>query len=240
MRTLGLIIALNLKIIVNSADSTGAQLQSDDTLHHEPVATPKGPSRLDPSVLAPSLEDHLKSESTAVLEQSQGVYEERNMSAASNAVEGLPGGTTGTPRRRGVERKEGEAIVGGTVGRPVVHGCRDYSSVVRETRQLCGPPLTLPCFDHSRCSRPPEGTGPSIYVYDDNCSLADSDQLLHRDASHWSDAVSRVGLLAKSYESACMFIQVNSHAHEEPCAPQAPLWNGGANHIMIDFTSWGR
>lgn len=240
MRTLGLIVALNLKILGNSADSTGAQLQTDGTLHHEPVATSKRPSRRDPGVLSPSLEDHLKSESTALSEQSQGVYEEWNMPAVFNAVEELPGGATGSPRRRGVEIEEREQIVGGMIGHPEVHGCRDYSSVVRETRQLCGPPLTLPCFDHSRCLRPPQGTGPSIYVYDDNCSLANSDQLHHRDASHWSDAVSQVGLLAESYESACLFIQVNSHAHEEPCAPQTPLWNGGANHMMIDFTSWGR
>lgn len=244
MHTLGMFAALNLNILASSADSTGGQSQSDGTLRLEQVTAPKRPSWRHPSMLPPSSDDPAKSESIAVLEQPQGVHkdhDEQNTPAVSNVVEELQGGTTESPRRRkAVEMETREVIVGGMVGSPAVRGCRDYVSVVREKRQLCGAPLTSPCFDHSRCLPPPEGTGPTIYVYDDNCTLANSNQLQHRDASHWSNAVRRVGLLAESYESACLFIQVNSHAHEEPCAPRTPLWNGGANHFMIDFTSWQR
>lgn len=59
-------------------------------------------------------------------------------------------------------------------------------------------------------------------------------------SSYWREAARDAGLLAETYESACLFIHVNNHAHNEPCATSAPLWNDGANHIMMEFTDWSR
>ncbi|CAM9963910.1 unnamed protein product [Ectocarpus sp. 4 AP-2014] len=109
---------------------------------------------------------------------------------------------------------------------------------------VCGPPLSEPCFDHSRCVA---STRPMIYVYDQECSLADSNKLRINDhtnldkqhqGSYWREAVWRAGMLANTYEEACLFIHVNTHNHDEPCATRAPLWNGGVNHIMMEFTPW--
>lgn len=81
------------------------------------------------------------------------------------------------------------------------------------------------------------------------CSLAASHQLPITDHrrddkqnqnSYWREAVWKAGMLADTYEEACLFIHVNTHNHDEPCATRSPLWNGGANHIMMEFTPWWR
>lgn len=56
----------------------------------------------------------------------------------------------------------------------------------------------------------------------------------------WRDAANEMGVLAETYESACMFIHVNNRVDREPCAVDTPLWNYGANHFMIDLTDSGR
>lgn len=48
----------------------------------------------------------------------------------------------------------------------------------------------------------------------------------------------KAGMLANTYEEACLFIHVNTHNHDEPCATRAPMWNGGVNNIMMEFTPW--
>lgn len=91
-----------------------------------------------------------------------------------------------------------------------------------------------------------------MYVYDEECSLADSEFLSvdgktrdgeklgpHDVAWFWRRALKEAGLLAETYESACMFIHV-SWVGVKPCAAEAPLWNGGANHVMVDFSDKGR
>ena len=81
----------------------------------------------------------------------------------------------------------------------------------------------------------------------EQCSLADSKDLPNRShefddeqrqSSYWREAVWQSGLLAETYEEACLFVHVNTHNHDEPCATRTPLWNGGVNHIMMEFTPW--
>ncbi|CAN0164439.1 unnamed protein product [Hapterophycus canaliculatus] len=57
-------------------------------------------------------------------------------------------------------------------------------------------------------------------------------------SSYWREALWVAGMLAETYEEACLFIHVNTHNHDEPCATRTPLWNGGVNHIMMEFTPW--
>ncbi|CAN0349546.1 unnamed protein product, partial [Laminaria digitata] len=35
---------------------------------------------------------------------------------------------------------------------------------------------------------------------------------------------------------ACIFVHVNKLIDRPPCASTSPLWNGGANHVMVDLT----
>lgn len=67
----------------------------------------------------------------------------------------------------------------------------------------------------------------------------DLDDTRHR-SSHWREAAKEAGLLAETYEEACLFIHVNAHAHNQPCATVSPLWNEGKNHMMMEFTDWSR
>lgn len=79
------------------------------------------------------------------------------------------------------------------VGKPETNRCSDLDMSLFEKGLICGSPLTLPCFDYGRCQLPPEGKGPTIYVYDHDCTLANSDELVmsdeHKDGlhvdSHW-------------------------------------------------------
>lgn len=107
----------------------------------------------------------------------------------------------------------------------------------------CGAPLGTPCFDRSRCraATGTNGLGPSIYVYDATCSLANSSQLPPSDESlqlshTWREVVREAGLLAERYEDACLFVHVNKLLDRPPCATERPLWNGGMNHVMVDLT----
>ncbi|CAN0259316.1 unnamed protein product, partial [Ascophyllum nodosum] len=96
----------------------------------------------------------------------------------------------------------------------------------------------------NRCLPPPDGQGPTIYVHDGDCSLADSSDLTsvatnsRRVQDHpgtaWREAAKEAGVLAETYESACAFIQVNPKSNH-PCPVDTPLWNDGANHLMVDF-----
>lgn len=65
------------------------------------------------------------------------------------------------------------------VGNPTPNRCRDFNLSKFGKGQSCGPPLSLPCFDYDRCQLPPEGKL-TIYVYDYDCTLADSDKVGHR------------------------------------------------------------
>lgn len=106
---------------------------------------------------------------------------------------------------------------------------------------VCGAPLGEPCFDHGRC-RPPAagGPGPSIYVFDATCSLANSSALPPSKESPmlshtWREMARAAGVLSESYWDACLFLHVNKRLGA-PCPAESPLWNGGKNHVMVDFT----
>lgn len=55
--------------------------------------------------------------------------------------------------------------------------CWDYDLSVYQKGMICGPPLSYPCFDFGRCQPPPAGGGPTMYVYDYDCTLRDSGEL---------------------------------------------------------------
>lgn len=44
--------------------------------------------------------------------------------------------------------------------------------------RVCGSPLSEPCFEHGRCRPTPEGPGLTLYVYDDDCTLNNSSDML--------------------------------------------------------------
>ncbi len=156
--------------------------------------------------------------------------------------------------------------------------CSNSEFTDRAFERRCGTPLSSPCFNVSRCSGPPLGSGDrhffspgsiealvgggaasgsQIYVFDNYCSLADSDSIsedaldkegeplrneeLQEHILSWvfRDAARQAGALAATYESACMFIDI-SWGEKEPCPVNAPLWNNGSNHVMVNFGDKGR
>ncbi|CAM9146099.1 unnamed protein product [Scytosiphon promiscuus] len=121
--------------------------------------------------------------------------------------------------------------------------------------RACGAPLGAPCFDQSLCRRGNVGEGsPKVYVYDNECTLAASSQVRttnrtndranhqYHDHQHeyWREAARKLGLLAETYEEACLFIHVETSSAPVPCATNAPLWNEGANHLIMQFSDLSR
>lgn len=135
----------------------------------------------------------------------------------------------------------------GGVGDVLTNSCSDIDMRIFDNAKRCGIPLSMPCFDYSRCHLDEDG-GPKIYVYDYDCSLDPSDKLEisskvenNRNPSPVFRYVAReMGVLADTYGSACLFIHVNNRVDENPCASSASLWNHGANHLMIDYTDTSR
>lgn len=137
-----------------------------------------------------------------------------------------------------------------TFGEAVPSRCSELDfSHFRRGRE-CGLPLSLPCFDYKRCRPNSEGTAFRVYVYDEDCSLKASKEMpsFYTPTAPIDCAMRHVarelGILAETYETACLFIHVRVHAWgvQNLCAPSAPSWNHGANHLMIDFTDetrWG-
>lgn len=126
--------------------------------------------------------------------------------------------------------------------------CSDNDLSLVAKGRGCGSPLSQPCFDFEQCKR-----SRGIYVYDYNCSLTDTKALLAADEEqrvggkrdpHYIDWVFRnaaqeAGVLAATYESACLFMHV-TRGEKEPCAVNTPLWKSGMNHVMVDFGDNGR
>lgn len=133
----------------------------------------------------------------------------------------------------GVERQE--------YGGELAAGCARVD-MDRLTRGMaCGSPLSAPCFDRTRCRAPPHGPGPTVYIYDADCSLENSSELPPSNESlqlsyTWREAAREAGILAETYEAACMFVHVNKRTDRDPCPVGMPMWNGGANHVMVDLT----
>lgn len=130
-----------------------------------------------------------------------------------------------------------------------------FTRAMFDKGRACGAPFSLPCFNYSRCAMPSPNSGtsvasggeiggPKIYVYDFGCSLSDSDSPSYRDQEEgvvrtFQNAAREAGVLAATYESACVFLHV-SRADSNPCAVKAPLWNSGVNHLMVNFGDQGR
>lgn len=129
--------------------------------------------------------------------------------------------------------------------------CSDLDMALFDKGKVCGSPLSQPCFDYSRCTSPHDGHGGGFYVHDLDCSLADSSELsvdgeldgeelgFRNSGWVWRRALKEAGLLAETYESACMFIHVSTRG-AKPCPPSTPLWNDGVNHVMVDFSDSNR
>eukprot|EP00752_Nemacystus_decipiens_P004770 g4341.t1 len=117
--------------------------------------------------------------------------------------------------------------------KPRTNRCSDFDlSPFIDNAINCGSPLSSPCFNFSRCS-----DNPSVYVYDEECSLADSSQIIEDEDGLQAGFRRRAkdeGILAETYESACFFVSATTK--EEPqCATAAPLWDEGRNHVMVDM-----
>ena len=128
--------------------------------------------------------------------------------------------------------------------------CSDLNMNLFDKGKMCGSPLSHPCFDYSRCDLGPGGNGINMYVHDGECSLRNSSELSfdgklngekldHQEGWVWRSALRDAGLLAETYESACLFIHVSLRSRK-PCPPTTPLWNGGVNHVMVDFSDLNR
>ena len=130
--------------------------------------------------------------------------------------------------------------------------CSDLNMALFDKGKVCGSPLSHPCFDYSRCDLGPGGNGINMYVHDGDCSLRNSSELSfdgelsggsgednHQEGWVWRSALRDAGLLAETYESACLFVHVSLWG-TKPCPPTTPLWNGGVNHVMIDFSDQNR
>lgn len=156
------------------------------------------------------------------------------------------------------------AIVSKLLGNDTTNRCSDqeFTRSIFDMGRTCGAPLGLPCFNYSRCAMPSPGSGysangsavapagvgdvsrPKIYVYDYGCSLSDSDSPSYRGQEEpvigtFQNAAREAGVLAATYDSACVFLHV-SRADNKPCAVEAPLWNSGMNHMMVNFGDEGR
>lgn len=116
-----------------------------------------------------ALEDRTE-QSARVVEESMQETPEKQRSLQEIEVENAPGGDMFGSIT---------AISEQGVGHPMPNRCLDFDLSKFGKGNACGPPLSLPCFDYSRCQLPPEGN-PSIYVYDYECTLADSDKVGHR------------------------------------------------------------
>lgn len=86
-------------------------------------------------------------------------------------------------------------------------------------------------------------------------ALSDSSEMLAADGTGLGDekddphyigwvfrnAAREAGVLAASYESACMIMHVSRGGRgASDCALRSPLWNDGVNHVMVDFGDEGR
>ncbi|CBJ48874.1 Glycosyltransferase, family GT47 [Ectocarpus siliculosus] len=93
-----------------------------------------------------------------------------------------------------------------------------------------------------------------IYVFDSECSLLETSKLRAQDEGkkvsstrmhhHYVEWVLRneaeqMGMLAETYESACILVHV-SPGSTKPCAVDQPRWSGGANHLLVDMSDNGR
>jgi len=138
------------------------------------------------------------------------------------------------------------------VGKPEPNSCLDMDMSVFARGFSCGSPMSKPCFDFEACSLQ---DSPSIYVYDSACSLQDSSSLLARDVASEPEGarmnhyylewimrkeIQEAGLLAESYESACLYVHVGEGRRRNPCPVDAPLWEEGMGHVMIDMSDDGR
>lgn len=134
------------------------------------------------------------------------------------------------------------------VGNPFINRCSELDVGLFDEGKACGSPLSMPCFDHSRCQLGRDGTPPKVYIYDNNCSLTPSYEMEMTDTVEdvnllnpvLRGAANELGILAETYESACIFIDINVFVNHYSCAPSAPLWNNGMNHFIIDFSDWTR
>lgn len=61
--------------------------------------------------------------------------------------------------------------------KPDTNRCWDFDLSLLQKGMICGSPLSYPCFDFGRCQSPPAGSGPTMYVYDHDCTLSDSREL---------------------------------------------------------------
>ncbi|CAM9341025.1 unnamed protein product [Ectocarpus sp. 4 AP-2014] len=137
------------------------------------------------------------------------------------------------------------------VGRPQANRCSDLDQSVFSTGMQCGPPLSPPCFQSYSTECLSNG---GIYVFDGECSLQDSSELLAADQEYevsrtrvgdqdaavaLRNETAQLGMLADTYASACMFVHVGKGL-KRPCAVNQPRWNDGANHLLVDMYDKGR
>lgn len=55
------------------------------------------------------------------------------------------------------------------------------------------------------------------------------------------NAAREAGVLADSYESACVIMHVSRAGRgSHDCALRSPLWNDGVNHVVVNFGDTGR
>jgi hypothetical protein len=136
------------------------------------------------------------------------------------------------------------ALVSWNEGSFEQEGCQSPTVADAPIQRQCSSPLSLPCFDRSRC----EPGRFSAYVYDEDCTLKGSSEI-YRDAAigdgsrpdvGWRMALQDTGSLSETPEEACLLIYVIDRRRRGVCVNQARVWNGGVNHLIVSEHDQGR
>ncbi|CAN0262342.1 unnamed protein product [Ascophyllum nodosum] len=121
--------------------------------------------------------------------------------------------------------------------------------VLEESAQAgagCSSPWTSACFDRGRCVGANGLPKLSIYAHDFNCTNALSSEIMARSKAVgqyrsvpiialkiFREIALEKGILVDRAEDACIIVY--AVAARSRCLPDTSEWNGGRNHLLIDF-----
>lgn len=141
-------------------------------------------------------------------------------------------------------------------GWPHYHVEEECPKIYSGNQVGCGSPMSLPCFDRSRCLDKNGQASLTVFVHDDECSAKPSLTTEHYDLDqkpldHWPYALERAdeplrliardrGVLAATPEDACIIIynviRGNDQRWWKSCILSTSTWDGGRNHLLYDLT----
>jgi len=126
----------------------------------------------------------------------------------------------------------------------------DRASLSFSQHPPCDNPWASACFDRSRCIGADGTQRCSIYVHDYDCTNTPSQEIMARKKPLGHDGIFgsfvrsfqqlalEKGLLSDKMEDACIIAYVMTTDHR--CVADTSKWNGGRNHILIDWNDHPR